>query len=356
MNVTMSLAAALSARSPSGLDAPAGPRVPSLPPPVEGVDKIQDALAMVCASLAAIESAQTATAKGSVATAKGRREAAEHQRQEALERARKEAEKGGLFHTIASDLGVVGVVGLATFSYTAVAADWAIHKSGLVRDMKIDAVDAAIALAGSPQVIVADLLLRKSELSPDAVKEALGRSFPGITDKQAKPLVEKAMMVNLLVLGAATSIATAGSSTALVLAIIGVALSGSGALVQELDGPKALALGLQIGGAAFSIGSACTSLASSAAVNAGARALQSGTMAARGADIVVGTVHQKAAEDAQLDAQEMRHELQKLARLIDTVIDGLKETHESKKQALETVNQAIDTHNQTLTMASAMRG
>ncbi len=371
-------------------------QVPNLPEPAApSGDSMQDALAMIYAAMSALERSQTSLSESSVKQAKTERNVAQMERQEALERARQEASKGGFFKWVSDDLGLGGVAGLATFNYALVAADLTLHKTGIIHHLQLDLVDGAAVMYRSPEVIAADVLLRKTDLTPESVKEqldklGLGTSVPGISDEDVKPVVDRAIQINLLVAGTASSILTAGSTGALVVAIVGAALSVSGTVVQETGGSEKLALGLEIAGAACTLGSCGVSmkdgvenaakaadkagdkLAANAAAKAadktvfGASRATSANIAAGGAglltdgtsgiDTIVRTVHQHAADTENIKAQEALDTLQRLEHLLDQLIDGAKETHESHQRATETLQGAMQTHDQTLLMASSMRG
>ena len=61
------------------------------------------------------------------------------------------------------------------------------------------------------------------------------------------------------------------------------------------------------------------------------------------------------AVDAQANAKVAKQQMAKLDRLIQWVIDGVKETDGSHKRAMETLQGAMQTQGQTLVVASSMR-
>jgi len=366
--------------------------VPTLPGPSELVDSTQDTLAQLYACLVAFQKEQTVTAQSDVKTNDAARKNAERQREAELAKAKREAEKGGLFKWISDDIGLLGVVGLATFNYGLVAADLALHKTELVDNLKLDLVDAAVFAYGRPEIMVADVLLRKLDIAPDEVKQkldelGLGESVPGISDEDVKPAVDKVLAANLMIASSVASVLTAGSTTALVVACIGIALSTAGTATQWAGGPEELAFGLQLAGAGCSIASAfmgggAATAASKAGTTAktggaaaastsktaqmGARAVAAktaakivnGTSAAlNGVDTLVRSVHEKAGDDANERATAARHALARLERLLDDIIDGLRESQESFKRTTSIVQSTLQTHNQTLVLAaSALKG
>jgi hypothetical protein len=328
------------------------------------LDSTQDAMTMIYAVMAAMERSQTQRAQVDVDQAKLGRMLAIRERDEALARAREESEKGGFFKWLSKDLGLGGVVGLATFNYAVVAADLAAHKTGVVHNLKLDVVDAAAVAAQSPEVLAADVLLRKTDATPEAIRQKLddmgiGSSAPGISDEDVKPIVGRAIQINLLVAGTAASILTAGSTGALVVAIVGAALSVSGTAVQMAGGSGDLALGLQIAGAVCSMTAGFVppqGAGAAAGAKIAARAAVAVTNGAKGADRLMTAVHEHAADNASIDAEAALHTLQKLGRLLDGLVDSVKEIHESHKRAADTVLGALQTHNETLVAASCLRG
>jgi hypothetical protein len=320
---------------------------------------------MVYAATSTLERTQTTVSEAAVQQAKTARTIAFTEQKEALESARREAAEGGFFKWVSDRIGLGGVAGLATFDYALVAADVALHESGVVRDLRLDLFDGAALLASSPEILAADVLLRKTELTPDAIRSrldaiGLGTSAPGISDHDVKPIVDRAIQLNLLVAGTAASILTAGSTTAIAIAIVGAALSVSGAVVQATGGSATLALGLQLAGCAASVTSGFFPSAAAGRTAGAARAAADGadalTTGTRGADTMMRALHQKAADDDNARAQGALFTLQRLGRVLDTLIDGVRETHESHKRVAEIIQGARETHDATLTMASEWRG
>jgi hypothetical protein len=339
--------------------ATSSPTIPVLPTPTSGVDGTQDALARLYAMLAQLQTTHAQGAKNDITVNQALRQNAQRARDEALAKAKREAEKGGLFDWICKDIGLLGVAGLATFNYGLVAADLALHKSGAVQNLKLDILDAGLVAYGRPEIIAANVLLRKLEIAPDEIEKkldelGLGKSVPGISDEDVKPIVDKAVMANLFVLGTAASVLTAGSTTAIVIACVGLALSSGATVVQAAGGPEWLAVGMQIGGLACSLSSAAAT-GGTAQVVAGqiAKGVSDGLS---GVDTIVRTIHQHAADKALYRATEVRHTLQRLERLLDGIIEGLQEGQESHKRTSSILQQTLQTHNQTLVLASSMKG
>src|SRR5213075_3118176 len=99
-----------------------------------------------------------------------------------------------------------GAIGLVTFNYAAVAADVALHKMGCVGNIKIDILDVGAAATGRLDVLAADVLLRKTELTPEEARNVLEqagipKNAPGLSDEDVKPVAKRLLMANLAILG-----------------------------------------------------------------------------------------------------------------------------------------------------------
>lgn len=316
-----------------------GEKVETLPPPDRGLDGMQDALSQLYLLVVENGRSQELAGEAGVETNRASQKEAERQRDEAMKKAKEEAEKGGFFGAVC------------------------------------DAVAMSL-----------------TELNPIA-------AAAGISAGDVKPIVEKALPVAMVVAGAALSVFTAGTAAALVVACVAIALSAGGAISGAAGGPKELTLSLQIGGAVCSAGSgllggaaaagaanvATTSTqgaTSGAAAAAGGAATSSGAAgsssvnvfgmstgnvkivsdcvngtnaAVQGGDTIVTAVHTHAADEAQLDATRARQALEKLQRLLDAIVDSLKESQESRARTCEIASETLDTYNQTLVSMASMR-
>jgi hypothetical protein len=338
---------------PSGL-------LPAAEAPALG--QLQGAMAELYMIMSQLRDAQTEHSKTRTESTKMGRDIAEREQAEALARAKEAAESGGFFDWISKDIGLAGVVGLVTFNYALVAADVAAHKLDLVENVKVDVVDLGAVATGRYDVLAADLLLRKTDLAPRearAILEKLGipKDAPGLSDEDVKPVARKALMLNLLVLSVGATIFSAGSTTGLCIAAAGLAFSAAGSQVAEnevLDGvlgkgaSRWVGLGMQIYGAAAT---GMSGLANGAALGAAAKV--GGTVAhgaattARATDKIVRVVHDKQAADARVVAEAAKLQLNRLERLIDFLIDGMKEAASSSRKAGEAIQQAITAADQT---------
>lgn len=342
-------------------------RLDTLPPSSAEGDPMQDLIAAVFRVLNESAAVQNTSAENGVRLNKTMRDAQEALLREAEARAKDDAENGGIFNALTKDIGLLGVVGLATFNYQLVAADVALHATGVVKNLKLDAVDAASAalVQTHPEILAADLLLRKTELTPDAVKKVLndlhlGTDVPGISDEDVKPIVKTALEVNLLIAGAAVTVLSAGTTTALVVALVAVALSAGAYAAQKADAPPWLVIGMSVAGAALSCGGgmanntgtvlrAGSEIAAAKAVAAG---INGANAAMRGTDTIIHTVAQNRIDNANLDAKAARVQLAKLQRILDDLLDALRETQSSSQRTKSCAENTLDTYNQTLISTS----
>jgi hypothetical protein len=165
--------------------------------------------------------------------------------------------------------------------------------------------------------------------------------------------------------GVAATVATAGSA-GLVVAGIAVALSAGGTAVQETDcldsllgdgASKWIGLGMQVGGGAVCLVGA--GAAAGSALDTVATATEVGGNAAT---VVTNVAHAKNAQfrgeamDADADAAVAEHRGQQMTRLIEWLIDGIRETDKSHARAKDTLRQAIDQHDQAATTAIFTNG
>lgn len=345
-----------------------------LPDTPQGCDRMQDMLAAIFKCLSETSRIRNKSAENQVKENHLERDIAEAKLRQKMKDAEEAAKDHGIFNKITNNIGLLGVVGLATFNYGLVAADVGLHASGVVKNLKLDVVDGACAVVAQahPEILAADILLRKLDVTPEAVKKTLddlhlGTSVPGISDEDVKPIVKTAVELNLLVAGAAVSVLSAGTASALVVALIAVALSTSAFVAQKCDAPPWLVLGLQVSGAVLSLGAGMASTTGTAqntlrtaseitaarGVGAGINGVNS---AIGGTDAIIHAVGQKQVDDANRDAQEVRNQLARLQRLLEDLIDTISETQDSNKRATGSVRQALDIHEQTLvSTASALK-
>ncbi len=347
---------------------PAPAELVTLPTPTVSLDTISDMLSQLHALLSASRSESLHLSEASVRTNQLTRHEAEKAHDQAVQEAREEAESESFFEWITKDIGIVGLIGLLTLNPALVAVDLVAHKTGLVENLRLDIVDVAVVVFGGPALLAADILLRKLDVAPDCVRETLddlglGDSVPGISDQDVQPVVEKALMINLLLASAAITVLTAGTTTALVVGCIAIGLSCGSMVSASLGGPEELTLGLAIGGAVLSLGSGFLSSGATAGSALNARLsslkvtssiLSGATGAIRGIDGVTHAIHTRNAEEATYRATEARQTLTRLERLFDTILQGLKDAKASAERTTALIQSTLETHNTTLRMTSAM--
>ncbi len=343
--------------------------LPGAEPPTLG--QLQGAMAGLYMIMSQLRDAQSAQSMARVDSAKLGREIAERQHEEAMKRAREAAEKGGLFDWLSKDIGLAGVVGLVTFNYALVAADITARKVDLVDNLKVDVIDVGAVATGRYDVLAADILLRKTELAPKEAREllekcGLPKDAPGISDEDVRPIARKVLMANLFIVSCAATVLSAGTTTGVCIALAGLAISMAGSQVAEhkvLDGvfgkgsSKWIGLGLQIYGAAAS---GMSGLAKGAAIGAGAKAAaavsQGAVTSLRAADKMAIAVHEKERDDANVDAESARMQLARLERVIDQLIDAIKEVSECSRRTGEALQGAISAADQSqLALANGTR-
>lgn len=343
--------------------------------PSAQIDGMQDQLAKIFVYLSAMQNEQAENGRHGIDLARAGEKIARAQRSAELAaaaRAARARDKGGVFGWIKKDIGVLGVVGLATFNYGLVAADVALHKSGVVRNLKLDVADGVVATLAyiKPELVVADILLRKLDVAPDEVKKilndaGLGTNVPGVSDEDVKPIVDKMVTLNLLVAGTAASILSAGSTTALVVALVAAAMSAGAFVSSETGGPEWLTIGLGVAGAAASLGSGiCSGVSAAQSTEAAARigAARVAASAITGVNAGIGAVDQAIATGYQRDvdahtrsAEEAKFALQRLERIIDDLIETLKDGKNDQKRASDTVTAMLESYDNSLIHTSSIR-
>lgn len=350
--------------------APVGARTaPSLLPHAEKPDpaQLQGSMAELYLAMSKMRDAMVGQANRQTDAAKAQRDAAAEAQQKALERAKEASEKGGFMDWIADGIGLGGAAGLVTFNYTLVAADLAVHKLGLLDELeldeKIDVVDVAAVATGRWDVLAADVILRKTELTPKEARDivekcGIPRDAPGISDDDIKPVAKKLLAANLLIASATATVLSCGTTGALCVAVAGMAISAAGTYVAQQNAvdkvfgegsSKWIGLGMQIYGTAAACMSGFAGGAAIAPGNAarGAALAHGLTAGVRGTDQVVTAVHDHERDVANIDAEKARYQLARLDRVLDAIVDGMKELHQSQDKAAKTLQGAIDTANQT---------
>jgi hypothetical protein len=352
------------------------PLLPATEAPTTG--SMQDAMEALYSIMGQLRDAQANASRGRVNVKAQERDIAAREQAEALKRAREAAEKGGLFDWISKDIGLAGAVGLVTFNYALVAADVAAHKLDLVDNLKIDVVDVGALATGRYDVLAGDILLRKLDIAPKEARELLEKcgipkDAPGISDEDVRPVAKKLVMANMWIASATATALSAGTTVGLCIALAGLAISTAGGEIAKagtFDGlfgkgsSQWIGLGMQIYGAAATGMSGLangTSLHAAvklgAAAKAGAAATQGTLVTARAADHAVIASNEKTRDDENIKAEQAKLMLLRLERVIDALIDGIKEASESSRKVGESLQGAIATLDQThLALATGMKG
>jgi hypothetical protein len=402
------------ARSPSGILAgnvggatsvPTGAGSVLLPSPSAVSVDVGDAVGKLLTLSAALGEAQSRVGLTQANVAEGARNAASAKRKEALEqaaeagrKAQEEAQKGGLFDDITGNMGVVGLVGLVTFRPDLVITDVAAHHADLTTG-RTDLLGLGALASAGPLGYAAEQAFAK--YSPDWVKPEDVAAFalagplgtvlergaskltPDDLEKDVAELVtvrdDDVRVANKIALTAALTAAAAtatvlsgGAASATVVALVGIGLStgtqiaASTGLLTDICGEKAamwITIGGTVVGAALTLGGSIASSAGAASSLGRAReAIGSGVAIANGADAVVsGTRDLRGAEltrDQDLSdasAEEQKHLLARIERVIDGLLGDLREAKEAPQRASEVLEGVLQTNDQTLLQAGSMK-
>jgi hypothetical protein len=383
-----------------------------LPAPAESTD-IGDAVMQLLKMSSQLSDQQMQIGKSRVDAAEQQRKVAAEHRREAIDRAIEAARKareaaeddGGLFSCITKDLGLAGVIGLVTFQWELVGADIASHESG-ISDGGTNALEAAAYLEAGPLGFLAEQLATK--LSPVeiqqcevaagvlagpigiALERALSKTSLGDAEKNVDrattvreddiQLAKKiALIVAMAAVAAGTTVLTGGTSAPAVIALVGIGISTAtqicaetGALKQvfgdELAGK--IAIGGMIAGTALTLGGSIGSIVGGVGGLAGAsKQLQTAAALANSAKSIVegvgGTVeglkaldradYQHDADLANIDATQQKHLMERLQRLVDSILDDLEEAKKSADKATEILQGTLQTRNQTMLQAASLK-
>lgn len=326
---------------------------------------MQDVLSALYLVISALRDDEVRSGQTRISSEKGHEEAALAEKRSAEKRAEGAARRGGLFDAIARDVGLAGAIGLLTFDYALVAADVCAHELGIVGNLKVDCVDAGAFMTGRVDVLAADVVLRKLEITPDVAKKLVAKAgipedAPGISDADVQPVAKKLVMANLLVASATASVLSCGTTAGLTIAAVGLAMSLAGSYVAEHKvfgaGPSEwVGLGMEIYGA---LASGMSGLAPGGAAIEGAAVagvINGGLDVVRGGDRIVSAVHRHEADEANVDAEAAKQKIARLERVLDMIIDGIRETretHQKTQEIIQNVIQSVDVTNVTLANAT----
>ncbi len=372
---------------------PANPAAPGvsgagsslLPESSGSLDGGDDAMSMLALTMSKLSNSEANASEKDVKLHLDKAKLKHKEREEEISKASDDAKKGGFMDDLTNNSGVLGAVGLITFCPELVAADLILHASGI--SDKLDGEDnlvIAAAMTGGGAALVAGggaIAARKSgvvdgaadTMGLDGVGDFIREDHTGLTDEKVRPAMQYLWAADLAVVSLAVTGATFGSGAPLTLAIIAVALSGAAMAVQKtkcMDGvtgegsSEYWAIGLQAGSLAFSLGSAGAGiLAPATSVAAGtttaktvATSLEAGTDVAKGSDQIQRSVNQHDADLHTISAKKAEMEAARHQRIVDMVIDGIKESKKSNEAAMQSLQGAIETKDQTAMTVGAMRG
>ena len=390
-----------------------------LPTPAVPVNA-DDALVALMKLSSETNACQSDSSRQSAVSAASQRKEATDKRQKALQDAidaQKKAEeaqsKGGLFDFITDNLGPVGLIGMVVGSVYLVAADLALHATGL-DDGKMDLADAAgvgAILAGPAGIAVYAAQMAVKKFGPEEIQEALDKG-PAVTDEQVAKANKIAFALTEAELAIAATVATGGTCAPAVVASVGIAISTATQVAAEtgaLDflGDKwkgYVTMAGSVMGAAGALGGGVAGLASgglgaatgaanaaqAAATGAGGAAQATATVAAETAqvaveaaggvaeaaagaaeaavgvakgvhDVVQGVRNYQAsdyahdADEHRIDAERQKHVLAYIDRFIEDVIGDMKELKDSAQRTSALVQSSIQTESQTLLMAGSLK-
>ena len=407
--VSNSTAASQVASGVVGSPAPAAATSTLLPPPPAADVDVGDAVTKLLEMSSQLSEQQMQLGRSQAEVADGQRSLAAERRKEAFARAVEAARKareaqedaGGLFSFVTDNIGLTGLVGLATFNIGLVAADITAHKTELAGDTT-NFLDVGAAVFGGPLAYLASQGVKN--LAPEglgqtsvaaallggpmgyALERGLEKMVPDDFEKSVEKLMtvkdddvrmanKVALTIAMAAVAATCTVLSGGTSAPAVVALVGIGISTgtqvaaqTGAL-EDVLGEKAamyVALGGAITGAALTLGGsvwsaiapvhAATKLGSVARVVSGAQSVLEGTSSVvAGLSQLEHAKYQRAADMANTDAEAQRHVLQRIERVINDILEDLKEAKESAQRATETVQATLQVNNQTILEAGLIK-
>lgn len=363
--------------APSRVDG-AGPEAAALLPAASTSLDVGDAITEIMKLSSALGEEQTKSSMNSAASASTARKAASEKRMQALndaiEASRKAADEkssGGIFDCITDNLGPAGLLGLCTGAAYIVAADVVAHAVGL-EDNKLDLADAggvAAMMTGPVGVAVYGTQLLVKKYGPDELQKTLDQG-PTVTDEQTRLANKLAFAVTQAQVAIAATVASGGTTAPAVVAMVGIAISTTTQLLQESGALKEVfgedarwvALGGSLAGAALSLGGGIGMIAGGVKVDTIAT-IADDVKAGMGAahDINQGVRNLRAAgyehdaDYARADAQQQKHALELIERMVTNVIEDLKGIKDSAQRTTEILQGSSQTNTQSLLLAGTMK-
>ncbi|MBX3259410.1 MAG: hypothetical protein KF782_06940 [Labilithrix sp.] len=409
-----------SAGAPATLGPSAAPIPPAtaahaslLPPPSAGALDVGDAVTRLLAVSSQLSEQQMRLGESQVAAGVAQRKIAAERRKEALDRAVEAAKKareagGGPLSFITDEVGLTGLLGVATFNWGLVAADVAAHRAELT-GRSTNALDVGAALHGGPLLYLAAQGAKK--LAPEelgqrgvaaavlggpmglALERAAEKMIPddfeqrleelaSVEDDDVRLANKIALVVAMAAVAATSAVLSGGTTAPAVVALVGIGVSTAtqvaaetGAL-KEAFGEKAatyVALGGAIAGASLTLGGSVWTVASATSAASDIAkvdktlettlgAVESAKSVTEGVRTTVDGIrdleraeHQRDADRANVDAEHQRHLLERIERVIDSILEDIHEAKESAQRAAETLQSTLRTHDQTALRAGSMK-
>ena len=290
-------------------------------------DGMNDAMSMLYALMAKQSQNNVSSGTASIKGKQSIRKSHEAEAKAARERQQKADGEGsrGFFSSIGHFLGDI-VHNVTT-----------LHVQDLVTDMKDDVIDAA----NSPK-------------------------FWKDLESGGKVIGEVAALVGSAV---ATGVTFGAAAPALVVvACIGLSMMAAGVLESKVHNLEAMGVDAEtagymgtamcIGGAVMTLGVGGASAAGSSTAELAGQVAVAADVVAVGGGVVAGTAHievgqfEGASVEASADMTQAKHAIAQSQRLIEELLDAVKEINDSHKHALGTLQGAMKTNSQTLVMAS----
>jgi hypothetical protein len=348
-----------------------------LPAPTVSAASADDALAQIMKMSSALGESTMRTQRGKVErTAVARKEAADKRLQalnEAVLAAKKAAEersKGGLFDFITDNIGVAGLVGFVTGQPWLIAQDLLAHRTGL-QDSKADLTDLG-ALIPALTESLGPLSTAVLMTGQQAVKKAAGDEFQralddvyAIEDQDVRVANKLALSLTMTKLTLAATVASGGTSGPALVSLVGTGISAAAQLSHETGLTKAIfksdadavTMGLTVAGAVLSlqggIGSAVSATKGvatgvAAGVSVAQGALHAGDAVVRAYHAGVAAGYQRDADFKQIGAKSQEQLLDAFERLVDNLLDDVREAKQSADKTAQLVQSCMQTQQQTM--------
>lgn len=321
----------------------------------------------------------------------------------ALEAALKAQEGGGIFDSI----GLGGLVGLVSANPILVVADMAMHMSRLtpkfLKDFENDN-KGTIALAAkmycavgtmgavsSAALAVGGLVIQETAILGKDVSDWVGTGMLVVgggcgaavvcsdkdsavadtvrdVEKETQEYNQWIAVAGMAVAGAAAIVGSFGSATGLVVAV-GIALSLGGFAVAKTEcfGEEAsrwIGLGMTVAGGVVSgvgaigmAGQATSTALAEAARVAGSvgNALDGAAKVRQGLETLESAAIQRDVERANIEAKEHLFATQRLQRMVEDIIDSVRDLKDSYRRVSGIVNETVETQSNAQLIAAGCR-